>query len=201
MNILLIILVVTFLLILGAGLAFLQIFRPKKDENAVQTAASPKTKVRWNFFAIPLIILILSVIITIAYYGKLPDPVYLRPDTDSTASITRFMAVLWAIVPQLLMALIAMIIAYGAGKITALFAQTPDAGAKQLEGVMLVMSNMVIIPQLVLLVAMINIFSYNAFKTHMSFVWWFSLTVVFTGIIVLTIFFVRALQKMAKANK
>ncbi len=63
------------------------------------------------------------------------------------------------------------------------------------------MSNMVVIPQLILLVAMINIFSYNSFQTHISFVWWVSLTVIFTGIIFLGIFFVRALQKMAKQNK
>jgi multidrug transporter EmrE-like cation transporter len=63
------------------------------------------------------------------------------------------------------------------------------------------MSNMVVIPQLILLVAMINIFSYNSFQTHVSFVWWISLAVIFTGIILLSIFFVRALQKMSAKTK
>jgi len=60
---------------------------------------------------------------------------------------------------------------------------------------------MVVIPQLILLVAMINIFSYNSFQTHVSFVWWISLAVIFTGIILLSIFFVRALQKMSAKTK
>ena len=205
MNVLLVILVITFIFILGAGLAFLQMFKPK---NTPASGAKPdeqpkpknKPKVRWSYFLLPVIILLVSIIITAFFFNKLPDAVNLRPDSGS-ATISRATAVLWAIIPQLLMTLIAMVITWGTSKISALFPSTADSGVQQLESILLVMSNMVVIPQLILLVAMINIFSYNSFQTHISFVWWVSLTVIFTGIIFLGIFFVRALQKMAKQNK
>jgi hypothetical protein len=101
----------------------------------------------------------------------------------------------------MLMALIAMVITYGTTKIRALFAQESETGVKQLENIVLVMSNMVIIPQLILLVAMLNIFSYNSFQTNISFVWWISLAVIFIGIAFLSVFFVRTIQKMSKQNK
>jgi ABC-type Fe3+ transport system permease subunit len=63
------------------------------------------------------------------------------------------------------------------------------------------MSNMVVIPQLVLIVAMINIFGYNSYGTPLSSVWWLSLAIIFTGIIALSIFFVRAIQQMVAKNK
>jgi hypothetical protein len=110
------------------------------------------------------------------------------------------MAMLWAIVPQLLMAFIALMITWGSSKISALFADAPGSGVK-LESVLMVMSNMVVIPQLVLIVAMINIFSYNSYETPLSFVWWIALAIIFTGIIALSAFFVRAIQKMAAKNK
>ena len=204
MNILLIVLVLTFVFILGAGLAFVQIFKsnttPASTTNTEAQHAG-KNKIRWSYFILPVLILALSIIITIFFYGKLADTVNLRPGSDTSANISRTMAVLWAIIPQLLMTLIAMIITWGAGKVSNLFTSTSESGVKQLESILIVMSNMVVIPQLILLVAMINIFSYNSFQTHVSFVWWISLAVIFTGIILLSIFFVRALQKMSAKTK
>jgi heme/copper-type cytochrome/quinol oxidase subunit 2 len=209
MIVLLVILVITFILIFGAGLAFLQMFNPKKaaaevkpDEPtkpAEKTAA--KTGVRWSYFILPVIILLISVVITFYFYGQLPDTVTLRPDSDSSANVSRLTAALWAIVPQLLMALIAMVITWGASKISNLFSQTSGTGVKQLESILMVMSNMVVIPQMILLIAMLNIFSYNSFQTHISFVWWVSLIIILAGIVFLSIFFMRALQKMGNQAK
>jgi hypothetical protein len=210
MNILLVILVITFIFILGAGLAFLQLFKPKTNPAGAPPTEAPappaekpaaNTRTRWSYFMVPVLILVISIVITVFFYGKLNPTVNLRPGSDSAANISRAMAVLWAIIPQMLMTLIAMVITWGAGKISALFSSTADAGVKQLESVLFVMSNMVVIPQLILLVAMINIFSYNSFQTHVSFVWWVSLAVIFAGITLLSVFFVRTLQKMAKQNK
>jgi heme/copper-type cytochrome/quinol oxidase subunit 2 len=204
MNALLAILVITFVLILTAGLAFFQMFKPKIDLVIQPGAAAKrenKPKIRFSYFMLPVIILLLSVVAVIFFYPKLPETVNLRPDSGDAANISRFVAVLWAIIPQMLMALIAMVITYGTTKIRALFAQESETGVKQLENILLVMSNMVIIPQLILLVAMLNIFSYNSFQTNISFVWWISLAVIFIGIAFLSVFFVRTIQKMSKQNK
>jgi len=93
-----------------------------------------------------------------------------------------------------------MVITWGAGKISALFSSTADAGVKQLESVLFVMSNMVVIPQLILLVAMINIFSYNHSK-HISVLSGGFPRRNFRGHYLVKRLFVRTLQKMAKQNK
>jgi hypothetical protein len=63
------------------------------------------------------------------------------------------------------------------------------------------MSNVVIIPQLILTFTMLNIFSYNAYGTRIGFVWWICLAVTLAGIILLSIFFIRALTKMGSRTK
>ena len=210
MIILLVILVVTFIFILGAGLVFLQVFSPKKaasqtkpdEQRYAAEKSGSKTGVRWSYFVLPVVILLLSVIITIYFYGKLPDNVAYRFSADGSASawLGRNRIVLWAVVPQLLLTLLAMVITYGTTKISDLFNQASDASIK-LDTVLMVMSNMVVIPQLILIIAMLRIFSYNSFQTHIGFVWWVSLAIIIVGIVLLSIFFVRTLRKMGNKAK
>jgi uncharacterized membrane protein len=80
MIILLVILIITFIFILGAGLVFLKMFSPKKTVSEPQPGEQPqpvekpetKIRLRWSYFVLPLAILLVSVIITIYFYGKLP---------------------------------------------------------------------------------------------------------------------------------
>ena len=206
MIILLVILVVTFIFILGAGWVFLQTFSPKTtasqtkpdEQRYAAEKSGSKTGVRWSYF----VLLLLSVIITIYFYGKLPDNVAYGFSADGSASawLGRNRIVLWAVVPQLLLTLLAMVITYGTTKISDLFNQASDASIK-LDTVLMVMSNMVVIPQLILMIAMLRIFSYNSFQTHIGFAWWVSLAIIIAGIVLLSIFFVRALRKMGNQAK
>ena len=208
MVILLVILVVTFIFILGAGLVFLQMFSPKKPASQTKPDEPPhpavksakKPGIRWSYFSLPAVILLASVVITVYFYGKLPDAVVWRLNSANSPTISRFQIVLWAVVPKLLLTLLAIAITYGTTKISNLSNQAADNGIK-LDTVLMVMSNMVVIPQLILIVAMLNIFSYNAFQTHISFVWWISLAIILAGVVFLSIFFVHALQKMGNQNK
>ena len=208
MIILLVLLVITFVFILGAGLFFLQMFSPKKpasppktDEPAQSTAKSAKkTGIRWSYFILPAAILLVSVIITIYFYGKLPDAVVWRLNSINSPTISRFQITLWAIVPQLLLTLLAIVITCGAAKISDLSSQAPSDGIK-LNTVLMVMSNMVVIPQLVISIAMLNIFSYNSFQTHINFIWWVSLAIILAGVVVLSIFFISLIRKLGSQSK
>jgi len=127
MIILLVILVVTFIFILGAGWVFLQTFSPKTtasqtkpdEQRYAAEKSGSKTGVRWSYFVLPVVILLLSVIITIYFYGKLPDAVAWRLNSVDSPTISRFQIVLWAIVPQLLLTLLAMVIITDISSITA----------------------------------------------------------------------------------
>ncbi len=201
---LLVILIVTFIFILGAGLIFLKMFSPKKiapessPGEPPQPAVTPEAKihVRWSYFILPLAILLVSVIITVYFYGKLPAQVVWQLNSAASPTVSRGQIALWAIVPQVLLALLAFFIALGASRIGDLFKEASASGI-QLDSVLLVMSNVVVIPQLILTFAILRIFSYNSFQTDINFVWWVSLAVILLGIILLSVFFIRALMKMA----
>ncbi|MDD5288807.1 MAG: hypothetical protein PHY28_06850 [Dehalococcoidales bacterium] len=204
MSSLLVILVITFIFIVGGGLAFFRIFRrkqaayqPKLDESAAPAEKHVKTGFRLSFVALPIVILIIAAGIIIYFYGKLPNEVAYSFGSDDlpTAWLSRSEIILWAFIPQLLLALLAVVITYGASNISSLFKQGEDTGIK-LDAILLVMSNMVVIPQLILVFAVLNIFSYNAFQTHISFIWAFVLTVAVLGIVLLSIFFVHAIRKI-----
>jgi hypothetical protein len=140
------------------------------------------------------------VIITIYFYGKLPDAIAWRLNSVDSPTISRFQIVLWAIVPQLLLTLLAMVITYGTTKIAGLLNQAPSDGIR-LGTVLMVMSNMVVIPQLILIIAMLRIFSYNAFGTQISFIWWVSLAIILAGVFFLSIFFVNLIRKLGSQPK
>jgi uncharacterized membrane protein len=211
MIILLVILVVTFIFILGAGLAFIRMFSTKKTAaeskpgDNLPPAEKPeiKTGIRWSYFILPAVMLIVTAAIVGYFYGKLPASVAWRFDAGGLPSawLNRNQLILWAFVPQVLLTLLAVLIAYGATKISDLFKEAATSGIK-LDSILLAMSNVVIIPQLILTFTMLNIFSYNAYGTHIGFVWWICLAVTLAGIILLSIFFIRALTKMgSRTNK
>jgi uncharacterized membrane protein len=204
MIILLVILIITFIFILGAGLVFLKMFSPKKTVSEPEPGEQPqpvekpetKIRLRWSYFVLPLAILLVSVIIAIYFYGKLPAQVVWQLNSAGSPTVSRGQIVLWAIVPQVLLALLAFLIAYGATRIGDLFKEASASGI-QLDSILMVMSNVVVIPQLILTFAILRIFSYNSFQTDINFVWWVSLAVIIVGIVVLSVFFIRALTKMA----
>ena len=206
MSVLLIILVITILFIICSGLTFFWVFSRKQTndtakptkELALQT--KQKSRFRWNFVLLPLIILLLSVINVIYFYGKLPSEVVYN--SMSHDWIGRNMVILWTLIPQILLVLLSLAITWGATKIGALLQQPGDTTSPiKIDSVLMVMSNMVAIPQLILGFAMLNIFSYNAFQTRISFLWAVALAIILVGVILLSIFFIRTIRKLGGTFK
>ena len=208
MIILLVILVITFALIIGAGLFLLRVFSGKKaaaplrseEQSQPTEKAVKKTEVRWSYFILPVIILLASIVITIYFYDKLPNAVEWRLNSNNSPTISRSQVVLWAIGPQLLLTLLAIVITYGGTKIGDLLGDASGNSIK-LDAILMVMSNMVIIPQLILIIAILNIFNYNSFQTHINFISWFSLAIIFVGVVFLSIFFVNLIRKLGSQSK
>ena len=205
MGILLVILVITFIVILGAGLILLKMFSqkqsasPTKQDEPSHPAETSENKIgfRWSYIILPLVILVVSAGIVIYFYGKLPDAVDWRLNSDGSP-VSRNSIIMWAIVPQLLLTLLATIIAYGTTRISHLFDQTSGI---TLDTVLFVMSNMVVIPQLILLIAILNIFSYNSYQTRIGSIWWIALAIIIAGAVLLSIFFVRIIRRIGSQDK
>ena len=210
MVILLVLIVITFIFILGGGLVLLQLFarnpavsqtKPGEPPNPSKKSEN-KVGFHWSYIALPLLILLASIGLSIYFYSKLPGEAIYRFNSDGSAAaiVSRNGIIMWAILPQLLLTIFTVIIAWGTTKISRLFDQAATAGIK-LDTILLVMSNMVVIPQLVLFFTMLNIFSYNSSQTRIGFTWWMGLIVIVMGLVFLGIFFVRAIRKMGKQAK
>ncbi|MBN1644082.1 MAG: hypothetical protein JW856_04625 [Dehalococcoidales bacterium] len=205
MSVLLIILILTVLFIIGAGLTFFWVFGRGQTGNTTEPAGEPtpqtkqKTRFRWSFVLLPLILLLISVIGVIYFYGKLPsDVVY---NIESNDLISRNVIVLWTLVPQILLVLLSLSLTWGADKLSSSLKQSGDSSIIKIDSILMVMSNMVALPQLILVFTMLNIFSYNAFQIQLSFLSALALAIIIVSVILLSVFFVRTIRKLGGASK
>ncbi len=156
----------------------------------------------WSYILLPLIILIMSIVLTIFFYGRLPIEVAYRfkPDGAPASWLSRKAIVLWMLLPQLFLTVLAGAGTWGILWLSILFRQEVKPRVN-LGKVLLLMGNMVAIPQLVLFFAMLDILSYNLYRIHLLPLWVFAIIIMGLGIIVLGIFFVRALRANPTASK
>ncbi len=205
MTVLLIILTVGLILSLGCGAAVWLAFRyrPVVDGNkpTEQTTEGTALAFRWRYIVLPLIILLLSVVLVLYFYGKLPAEVAYRfkPDGSPDEWLSRAVIILWALVPQFLLTLLAGAITLGIAKLGVLFLQAAPTTIK-LEKVLLLMGNMIGLPQVILCFAMLDIFSYNSYQVHLIPLWLFALIVMGLGAVILAIFFIRVARQVLGAS-
>ncbi len=101
--------------------------------------------------------------------------------------------ILWMLLPQLSLTMMAGAISWGITKLSVLFRQRESTRIKP-ERILLLMGNMVALPQIILCFAMLDIFSYNSYQIHIMPLWVFALIVMGLGGVILGIFFVRAMR-------
>ena len=101
----------------------------------------------------------------------------------------------WMLLPQLLLVLLAGGVAWGITKLGILVKQTGSIGVKA-ERIVSFMGNLVALPQLVLFFAILDILSYNSYQTHILPMWIFLLVILVLVTIGLGIFLVSVLLKV-----
>jgi hypothetical protein len=200
MIVLIIILGAILLIVLVGLLALWFVFGRKRVvspdiiQRPVNSATLPaKITFRWSYIFLPTVIFIISVIIVAVFYSRLPAEVgYLfKSDGSPESWAGRTGIVLWALLPQVFLTLVAMAITWGIARLSAPFYK-PEASLVKPETALLFMGNMIALPQLILCFAMLDIFSYNAYQIHIMPLWVFALIVMGIGAIILGIFFMRA---------
>jgi len=102
--------------------------------------------------------------------------------------------------PQLLLTLLAGAITWGIAKLGARFMQPESTGIKP-ERIILLMGNMVTLPQIILCFAMLDIFSYNSYQIHLLSLWVFALIVMVVGGVIIGIFFLQAIRQVQRVSK
>ena len=161
-----------------------------------QTTTEEILTFHWGYIILPVVILLLSIILTAYFYHRLPVEVAYHFQADGTPDrwLSRGAIILWMLLPQLFLTLLAGAITWGITKLSALFRQPEDTLIKP-ERILLFMGNMIALPQVILCFAMLDIFSYNSYQIHIMPLWVFALIVMGLGGIILGIFFMRAVRQ------
>jgi uncharacterized membrane protein len=151
---------------------------------------------RWSYIIAPLVIFLLSVVLSAYFYHLLPAEVAVHFKVDGTPDrwLSREVTMVLALVPQVLLVLLAAAIAWGINKMVVRFWQ-PERTRTNLKTILLLMGNMIALPQLVLCFAMLDIFVYNAYQIHLLPLWIFALIIMVSGGVVMGMFFVRAIRQ------
>ena len=189
-----------FLLGLGFGAAIIWfVFRSKAAKSRQLTeeiAPVQALAFRWKYIILPLAILLLTIVLVACFYHLLPPEVAYRfnPDGSPNSWLSRGITVVLMLVPQFLLSLAAAAITLGAAKLGRLSEQTEGVLIKP-EKIILLMGNMVALPQIVLGFVMLDIFSYNVYEMHLIPVWLFVIIIMALGGIVIGVFFIQAIWR------
>ncbi len=167
-----------------------------------QTATGATLAFHWSYIILPVVILLLSIILTAYFYHLLPGEMAYHFESDGSPDrwFSRGAIVLWMLLPQLFLTLLAGGITWGITRLGTLF-RHPESTLVKPERILLLMGNMIGLPQIVLCFAMLDVFSYNSYQIHLLPLWVFALIVMGLGGIILGIFFIRAVLQVWGATR
>ena len=149
---------------------------------------------RFRYIALPVFFLLLAVGLVIFFYSKLPGEVaYHFRDSLPDRWTGRGAATAWLLVPQFLLTGLGVAIVMGVIRLGSRF---QSAAGKRSEALLLLMGNMVALPQIVLAFAMLAIFSYNSYGLYLMPLWLFAVIAMGLGGIVLGALFFLAIQQV-----
>jgi hypothetical protein len=106
----------------------------------------------------------------------------------------------WALVPQLLLTLLALATTGVVSKMGFLFQQVKDTWLKP-ERILLFMGNAIALPQLILCFAMLDIFSYNSYQQHIMPMWLFLLIILGLATVALGVLLTLAISKAKNSGQ
>jgi uncharacterized membrane protein len=182
---------------LGATMLFLLRSSPVSHDQTSQSATATTLRFRWRYVALPLVILILTIALVAYFYRLLPEEVVYRfgPDGSPDEWAGRGAIILWTLLPQFVLTLLALAVTWGITKLGSTFKQMEGFGINQ-DTIALATGNMIALPQAILFFAMLDIFSYNSYEIRILPLWVIALIIMAFGAIVLGIFFIRAIQQV-----
>ncbi len=150
----------------------------------------------WRYIISPLAIFILSIVLVAFFYHRLPVQVAYIFQSDGSPEkwLSCNAIILLFLISQLIFTLLAGAITLGVSKFSKRFIQPGSSGIRP-ERIISLMGNMVVLPQLILCFAMLDIFSYNSYQVHLLPLWAFALIVVIIGSIIFGVLFFQAIRQ------
>jgi len=144
---------------------------------------------------VPAALLLISIILTAVFYRLLPPEVAYHFQNDTPDRwISRTAIIAWLVIPQVFCTLLAFAIVRTAILTTRYW----SAEGTPLKKLLPVMGNMVILPQVILIFAMLDIFLYNAYQIKLMPLWVFALIVLVLGGLVLGILLIQTYRQFRR---
>ena len=165
------------------------------SESLTKTDPENKIRLRWTYIVLPAAFLVLSLVLAAFFYHLLPAQIayHFHGDTpDRWLSRSAFIG--WMIVPQFLFTLLA----FATVRIILLGARYWPPDSTPLHRLVPVMGNMLALPQIILFIAMLQFFLYNAYQIKMIPLWIITLIVMVLGGVVLCVLFVRTIRRFRR---
>jgi len=154
----------------------------------------------------PVIVFLISLVLFAFFYNMLPAEVAVHFNMDGTPDnwVSPEITGITLLAPQLLFLLMALGIAWGVIRLDRRFSWSENGGVG--TGWMVsFMGNILALPQLIILFAMLDILSYNSYQTHILPMWLFLIIVLgllTAGMLVLGVFiYLRAKRAMSQTDK
>ena len=186
-------------------------YRLKADNFYIQmTEISPDTPdtekaatlaFRWKHVTLPLAFLFLSVILVAVFYTKLDAELAYRFSADGTPRgwVSRSVIVWGGLCLQVLFAAMAIGIAKVMTRLGSSMGQLNSAMNPQ--RMVILMSNMILLPQIIFSFIVLDVFIYNIYNCHLMPLWIFAVVVLVAGGMILVAFFSSSFNVMRKEYK
>jgi len=197
------VLLVSLVFIVGLGIGtfvFWLFFREKNKAKSPPETSGAGLSFSLGYVALPVALLAMSIILAAVFYPRLAAEVAYRFNFDGSPRnlASRQAVVFVTLFGQFVLTLLAGTVAWGATRLSSSAGQA--ASAKSTRTLVLVMGNMVAVPQLVIGFVMTDIFGYNVYGRHLLPLWAFSLAVMLLAGAVLVIFFIKTIRRSNKGG-
>lgn len=206
-TIVVLILVVGLLMLVGGGLLWLAVRQREQTAHTAPSrgpaavASDTRLPFRWRYIIAPVAVLVVSVVAAAVFFRLLPAQVtYGYGSGSGGRQISRGLLLVVLLSPQFILAFLSAAVAHVVARVGSRFVKDGGTSVGVVESVGTIMSNMVVLPQLVLCYAMIDMFRFNSYGTHLPPLYVFAVIVMLVGGVALGLFFLRALQQ-ARAAK
>jgi len=155
----------------------------------------------WKYIILPLAILLLITVSTIIFYPQLTDEVAYRFSLSGSPKswLSQQAILLFALLPQLILSMISIAITWGITKASHSIGQISIA--LKPERLLMLMGNIVALPQIIFGFVTLDIFIYNTYDKHLMPIWIFALIIMIIGAIVLAAVFIQAFKHSRNLKK
>lgn len=149
---------------------------------------------RWKYIMLPLAILLLITVLTVIFYPQLTGEVAYRFSLDGSPKswLSQQVILLFALLPQFIFFIISIAITWGITKASHSIGQI--AVTLKPERILMLMGNIVALPQIIFGFVTLDIFIYNIYDKHLMPIWIFALIIMIIGIVILATVFIQAFK-------